>query len=106
MEAAGWRGWTRVYLIVDPRNDEVFYVGSGNKSRFKQHLKEASRGVGSNKCDRIREIWAAGKHVEFRVVGLFNNRRRARAWEIQVARDYGNPNLKFSAYRTVASPPA
>jgi hypothetical protein len=45
-----------VYDLIDPRNDEVFYVGKGTKNRPYEHAKYAKAGVRSRKCNRIREI--------------------------------------------------
>jgi hypothetical protein len=30
-----------VYLLIDPRNDEIFYVGQGTKTRYADHSQEA-----------------------------------------------------------------
>ena len=40
-----------VYLYIDPRNDEIFYVGKGNNNRCFSHLKDESE---SDKVVRIR----------------------------------------------------
>jgi len=42
-----------VYLYIDPRNNEVFYVGKGQKNRVFAHLKEKSD---KEKVMRIKEI--------------------------------------------------
>jgi hypothetical protein len=42
-----------VYLYIDPRNNEIFYVGKGNRNRAFAHLKEESE---KEKVDRIRDI--------------------------------------------------
>jgi len=42
-----------VYLYIDPRNNEIFYVGKGNRNRAFAHLKEESE---KDKVKRIREI--------------------------------------------------
>lgn len=69
---AGIRWWaTFVYHLVDPRDGEVFYVGKGRADRLRQHEREAELGTLTEKCQRIRDIWAAGKQVEMRFVGLF-----------------------------------
>ncbi len=46
-----------VYLLIDPRNEEVFYVGKGHNDRALNHL--ASPGE-QEKGERIRAIRAAG----------------------------------------------
>ena len=49
-----------VYELVDPRDESVFYVGKGKAGRIDQHEVEARKGRQSRKCERIREIEAAG----------------------------------------------
>jgi hypothetical protein len=47
-----------VYLYVDPRNEQPFYVGKGQGERALSHLSEAAE---SRKCARIAELRAEGK---------------------------------------------
>ena len=47
-----------VYLYVDPRNEQPFYVGKGQGERALSHLNEAAE---SRKCARIAESRAEGK---------------------------------------------
>lgn len=49
-----------VYELRDPRNGLPFYVGKGKGDRINAHEREARKGVSSPKCERIKEIWAAG----------------------------------------------
>ena len=42
-----------VYLYIDPRSNEIFYVGKGNRNRAFSHLKEESE---KDKVARIRDI--------------------------------------------------
>ena len=60
-----------VYHLVDPRDRKVFYVGKGTGVRISAHEGEARRGVTSEKCNKIREIWAEGLPVERKVVEIF-----------------------------------
>lgn len=53
-----------VYLLIDPRTGEAFYVGKGKGCRYRSHEREARNGSGSAKACRIRDIWAAGLQVE------------------------------------------
>lgn len=46
-----------VYLYVDPRNGEPFYVGKGQGDRALAHLRDSSESL---KVARIKEIQAAG----------------------------------------------
>lgn len=54
------------YLLVDPRNGQVFYVGKGVRNRLTAHARLARLGVVDNapKCRRIAEIHEAGLEVE------------------------------------------
>lgn len=57
-----------VYMYVDPRNDEVFYIGKGENNRVFSHLKDADDlKRNSRKVERIRTIWNAGHEVLIRV---------------------------------------
>ncbi|MEQ8717741.1 MAG: hypothetical protein RIE08_09030 [Acidimicrobiales bacterium] len=50
-----------VYALIDPRNNEIFYIGKGKGSRFLAHQSEAVRQSGkSAKAERIRSILDAG----------------------------------------------
>jgi uncharacterized protein len=53
------------YLLIDPRDSSVFYVGKGTRSRCDQHEGETKRGavVNARKFDRIREIIKAGSKI-------------------------------------------
>jgi len=60
-----------VYRLIDPRNNETFYVGKGRGNRVFQHALEAdvkvdqSQDLMSPKLDLIREIKGEGKTVEY-----------------------------------------
>ena len=59
-----------VYRLIDPRNNETFYVGKGRGDRIFAHALEASdvgdeTDIMSLKIDRIREIQRAGRSVEY-----------------------------------------
>src|SRR5512132_2110239 len=62
-----------VYLLIDPRTSEVFYVGKGVGDRCFAHVQVARRtkaGVIGDypKLDRIREIEAAGQEVRLDIL--------------------------------------
>lgn len=53
-----------VYLLVDPRDGKIFYVGKGKGDRVFAHLRCAeSSNAESEKLNTIREIQGAGKEV-------------------------------------------
>src|SRR5207248_11305640 len=55
-----------VYLLRDPRDGQVFYVGKGQGSRVLSHVREASADPVSEgaKEKRINDIHADGRQVE------------------------------------------
>ncbi|HEY5296564.1 MAG TPA: GIY-YIG nuclease family protein [Verrucomicrobiae bacterium] len=54
-----------VYVYIDPRNDEEFYVGMGSGSRKNAHLFDKKKGL---KTNLISEIRKAGKQPVIRVI--------------------------------------
>jgi hypothetical protein len=62
-----------VYLLIDPRDSSIFYVGKGTGNRYFAHIAEARKtskdGVGDYaKLARIREIEAAGTEVQIDIL--------------------------------------
>lgn len=59
-----------VYLLIDPRNDKVFYIGKGVGNRVFNHIYEAEASESTtDKLDTIRSIHSEGlevKHYIFR----------------------------------------
>jgi uncharacterized protein len=58
-----------VYLLRDPRDGKVFYVGKGVANRVFAHALDAldEQGAGE-KLDRIRAIRAEGKSVRYELL--------------------------------------
>lgn len=58
-----------VYRLIDPRNNETFYVGKGSGNRVFQHSNACMKLISKNedsvslKLDRIREILNSGNKV-------------------------------------------
>jgi uncharacterized protein len=58
-----------VYILVDPRNNKIFYVGKGKGNRVFAHLNDALESpLATDKLDIIREIINTGKEVEHFIV--------------------------------------
>lgn len=62
-----------VYLLIDPRDGRVFYVGKGTGERCFQHIVEARKTAADSKADypklaAIRSIEAAGMRVRIEVL--------------------------------------
>ena len=59
-----------VYLLIDPRNNKVFYVGKGKGNRINQHLLGAlnEKTIENSKIKIIRDIHKAGKEVKLTIL--------------------------------------
>lgn len=62
-----------VYLLVDPRDERVFYVGKGTGSRCFSHVREAKTTTGDSKGDyekltTIRNIEQDGHEVRIEIL--------------------------------------
>jgi hypothetical protein len=84
---AAWRFY--VYELIDPRDGLAFYVGKGQRDRLLAHESDARKGVCSEKCDRIREIWAAGQEVDRLIVAYFRGEQAAYDFEAERVDEYG-----------------
>lgn len=80
-----------VYLYIDPRNDEIFYVGKGRGNRAFSHLRERKE---SEKNLRIRDIQNDGiqPRIEILVHGL-DDESTARKIEASIIDLLGIDNL-------------
>lgn len=65
-----------VYILRDPRDGKVFYVGKGGglidktgNNRVCQHFTEAAFStVQNSKINRIRDIWQSGERVDWFII--------------------------------------
>jgi len=58
-----------VYALIDPRNNEYFYIGKGKGTRYKSHLKEKLKDVSNIfKYSRIKEIEAENLEVKTEIL--------------------------------------
>lgn len=75
-----------VYLLIDPRNAEIFYVGKGIGGRVLKHEERTRRGVLMNKekVKRLQEIMATEKEVVRRILATSEDEEVALAIESNV----------------------
>lgn len=53
-----------VYILIDPRNNQPFYVGKGKGHRAKSHLKETKENTENmRKFNKIQKIVSAGLSI-------------------------------------------
>ena len=75
-----------VYLLIDPRDNSIFYVGKGQGDRIFNHakggLKETDPSSLSPKINLIREILSENKKVKYRIV-RWNLENEDKAFEIE-----------------------
>lgn len=82
-----------VYHLIDPRSDEVFYVGKGCGNRIIQHEAEAKKGIDHPKCNVIRAIWDDGHEVRRVKVKSFKDEQAAYDYEAAEVARIGLENL-------------
>lgn len=69
-----------VYVLMDPRTDEVFYVGKGTEQRVYNHVTEALDGKESNESDKLKQIEAifdAGESVRELILARYESEESA-----------------------------
>lgn len=59
-----------VYILIDPRYNQIFYIGKGKDNRCFSHIDEAINNTDniSEKCDHIREILNNSKNVIIKIL--------------------------------------
>lgn len=64
-----------VYLLIDPRDNNIFYVGKGIKKRAEDHLKEKFNE--NEKYLKIKEIKDSGNNVRIEILSRGLNKEEA-----------------------------
>lgn len=82
------------YYVYQLETESVpFYVGKGSGNRMRAHEREARNGVSSEKCNKIRDIWARGLEVDRRQIAFFFDERSAYDFEAELIQSIGLQNL-------------
>ena len=84
-----------VYLLIDPRNNKIFYVGKGKGNRINQHLLGAldDNTKETEKIKRIREIQNAKLEVKHIILRHELTDKEALEVESAVIDVFGKDNL-------------
>ncbi|WP_242084204.1 GIY-YIG nuclease family protein [Aestuariivivens sediminis] len=71
-----------IYALIDPRDNEIFYIGKGKGDRYLQHFKEKNKRVKNpGKHYKIEEIEEEGFTVKTEI--LFSDLDEKTAYEIE-----------------------
>lgn len=89
-------GWY-VYFLIDPRDDQIFYVGKGKGKRIHTHTSSNSVDRNITKRFRIREICARGDKVREVVFEVFAQEDDAYVIEGQLIRELQHAGLTNKA---------
>lgn len=67
-----------IYALIDPRKDEIFYIGKGKGNRYLEHIKELKeldkkhsqrkKGINPNKVERIKAIIESGEELKYKFI--------------------------------------
>lgn len=86
-----------VYILKDPRNGQIFYVGKGNGNRVFAHVNAAINSPKeTDKLERIRKIRKSGRDVQYDI--LRHGLTEKEAFEVEASMiDYINPSKLTNA---------
>lgn len=83
-----------VYALIDPRNNQYFYIGKGKEKRYTSHFEKRKNTDNSLKDDRIREIEIQGNKVQIQL--LFTNLDEQTAYDLEKIIIYKLGRISFS----------
>lgn len=72
-----------VYALIDPRNDQIFYIGEGKGNRLYSHVaeKQITEDTRSAKLSTIHEIEQRGQEVQYLILRHGLTKKEARLIE-------------------------
>jgi hypothetical protein len=84
-----------VYILIDPRNDKVFYVGKGKGNRMYEHKKDAINKRHHNKHlqNKILKILDEGLSIKYDKIFVTEKEEEAFTKEIETILYFGIDNL-------------
>ena len=82
-----------VYILIDPRNNEPFYVGKGNRRRFKAHFEPNRLLEISPKNSKIKKILSEGLNVIVKIHTNNLSNNEACELEIELIKQYGRVDI-------------
>ncbi len=86
------------YILIDPRNNKIFYVGKGKKQRMYKHVMDVQRGRIPNGSNvylerKIKKILSSGNKVKYKKVLITENQQEAFVREKELIKKFGLKNL-------------
>ncbi len=82
-----------VYALVDPRNEQIFYIGKGSKKRHLQHVKEYLK-TSNSKNDVIERIISSNLEVKYKIIAEGLNEEAAYLLEEILIERFGRIVIK------------
>lgn len=77
-----------VYMLIDPSNNEPFYVGKGQGDRMYHHTQPSQRKYNPLKAHRIKKILERGDDIVYKMI-IFEDEQQAFNYEIELIKKYG-----------------
>ena len=93
-----------VYALMDPRNNEIFYIGKGKNNRYLDHIKDIKelekehslqkKGINPNKTRKIKEIVELGYELKYKFIAENLTENEAFVLEEVLIERFGREVLK------------
>ena len=79
-----------VYFLIDPRDNQIFYIGKGTGNRMFKHVANVKAGKEPNPIKReiIQELWDEDKEPKYQINAYFWDEKAAYAHESKLIREY------------------